>query len=60
MQNLKQFQEVRFSLTPQLAPRENQTPFKCSTTFDAHFERMLDAAEPMIEFEPAINALEPN
>ena len=27
--------------------------------FDAHFERMWDAAEPMIEFAPAINALEP-
>jgi len=27
--------------------------------FDAHFERMWDAAEPMIEFEPAIKALEP-
>ena len=27
--------------------------------FDAHFERMWDAAEPMIEFAPAINALDP-
>ncbi len=27
--------------------------------FDAHFERMWDAAEPMIEFGPAIEALEP-
>ncbi len=27
--------------------------------FDAHFERMWDAAQPMIEFAPAINALEP-
>ena len=27
--------------------------------FDAHFERMWDAAQPMIEFEPAIRALEP-
>ena len=27
--------------------------------FDAHFERMWDAAQPMIEFEPAIQALEP-
>ena len=27
--------------------------------FDTHFERMWDAAEPMIEFAPAINALEP-
>jgi len=27
--------------------------------FDAHFERMWDAAEPMIEFGPAIDALEP-
>jgi phosphatidylserine/phosphatidylglycerophosphate/cardiolipin synthase-like enzyme len=27
--------------------------------FDAHFERVWDAAQPMIEFEPAINALEP-
>ena len=27
--------------------------------FETHFERMWDAAEPMIEFGPAINALEP-
>ena len=27
--------------------------------FEAHFERMWDAAEPMIEFGPAIEALEP-
>ena len=27
--------------------------------FDAHFERMWDAAQPMDEFEPAIRALEP-
>jgi len=27
--------------------------------FDAHFERMWDAAEPMDEFAPAIKALEP-
>ena len=27
--------------------------------FDAHFERMWDAAQPMIEFEPAFKALEP-
>jgi phosphatidylserine/phosphatidylglycerophosphate/cardiolipin synthase-like enzyme len=27
--------------------------------FDAHFERMWDTAQPMIEFAPAINALEP-
>ena len=27
--------------------------------FDAHFERMWDAAQPMIQFEPAIKALEP-
>ena len=27
--------------------------------FDAHFERMWDAAQPMVEFEPAIQALEP-
>jgi phosphatidylserine/phosphatidylglycerophosphate/cardiolipin synthase-like enzyme len=27
--------------------------------FEAHFERMWDVAEPMIEFGPAINALEP-
>jgi phosphatidylserine/phosphatidylglycerophosphate/cardiolipin synthase-like enzyme len=27
--------------------------------FDAHFERMWDAAQPMDEFEPAIQALEP-
>jgi phosphatidylserine/phosphatidylglycerophosphate/cardiolipin synthase-like enzyme len=27
--------------------------------FDVHFERMWDAAQPMFEFGPAINALEP-
>ena len=27
--------------------------------FDAHFERMWDAAQPMVEFGPAVNALEP-
>jgi hypothetical protein len=27
--------------------------------FDAHFERMWDAAEHMIEFAPAVKALEP-
>jgi len=27
--------------------------------FDAHFERMWDDAQPMVEFGPAINALEP-
>ncbi len=27
--------------------------------FEGHFERMWDAAEPMDEFAPAINALEP-
>ena len=27
--------------------------------FEAHFERMWDNAQPMIEFGPAINALEP-
>jgi phosphatidylserine/phosphatidylglycerophosphate/cardiolipin synthase-like enzyme len=27
--------------------------------FEAHFERIWDAAQPMIEFGPAINALEP-
>ncbi len=27
--------------------------------FDAHFERMWDAGQPMAEFAPAINALEP-
>jgi len=30
-----------------------------ASKFDAHFERMWDAAQPMIEFEPAIRALEP-
>ena len=30
-----------------------------ASKFDTHFERMWDAAEPMIEFAPAINALEP-
>ena len=29
------------------------------TKFEAHFERMWDAAELMIEFGPAIGALEP-
>jgi phosphatidylserine/phosphatidylglycerophosphate/cardiolipin synthase-like enzyme len=28
--------------------------------FDAHFDCMWDAAQPMDEFEPAIRALEPN
>ena len=28
--------------------------------FDARFERMRDAAQSMIEFEPAIRPLEPN
>jgi phosphatidylserine/phosphatidylglycerophosphate/cardiolipin synthase-like enzyme len=32
---------------------------KAAAQFDAHFERMWDAAQPMIEFEPAIRALEP-
>lgn len=27
--------------------------------FDAHFERMWDVAQPMVEFGPAIQALEP-
>jgi hypothetical protein len=27
--------------------------------FDGHFERMWNAAQPMIEFAPAIKALEP-
>ena len=27
--------------------------------FDGHFERMWDAAQPMIEFDPAVRALEP-
>ena len=27
--------------------------------FDAHFERMWDAGQPMDEFEPAVNAFEP-
>jgi len=31
-----------------------------SAKFDAHFERMWDTAQPMIEFGPAIKALEPN
>ena len=31
-----------------------------ATKFDAHFERMWDAAQPMIEFGPAIKALEPD
>jgi len=32
---------------------------KAAAKFDAHFERMWNAAQPMIEFEPAIKALEP-
>ncbi len=32
---------------------------RVAAKFDAHFERMWDAARPMIEFAPAINALEP-
>ncbi len=27
--------------------------------FEVHFERMWEAAQPMIEFAPAIKALEP-
>jgi phosphatidylserine/phosphatidylglycerophosphate/cardiolipin synthase-like enzyme len=27
--------------------------------FDAHFERMWNGAQPMIEFDPAVRALEP-
>ena len=30
-----------------------------ATKFDGHFKRMWDEAQPMIEFEPAIRALEP-
>jgi hypothetical protein len=33
--------------------------FDADSQFEAHFERMWDAAQPMIEFAPAINALEP-
>ena len=32
---------------------------KAAKQFDAHFERMWDVAQPMIEFAPAIKALEP-
>jgi phosphatidylserine/phosphatidylglycerophosphate/cardiolipin synthase-like enzyme len=32
---------------------------EAAAKFDAHFERMWDAAQPMIEFEPAVRALEP-
>ena len=32
---------------------------EAAARFDAHFERMWDAAQPMIEFDPAIRALEP-
>lgn len=32
---------------------------KAAAKFEAHFERMWDAAQPMIEFAPAVNALEP-
>jgi hypothetical protein len=32
---------------------------KAAAKFDAHFERMWDAGQPMIEFAPAIRALEP-
>jgi len=41
-------------LPPPLHPR----PI-AAAKFDAHFERMWYAAQPMIEFEPAIKALEP-
>jgi hypothetical protein len=30
-----------------------------ATRFEAHFARMWSDAQPMIEFEPAIRALEP-
>ena len=33
--------------------------FSAAAKFDAHFEKMWDAAQPMIEFAPAIDALEP-
>ncbi len=33
---------------------------RCAAKFDAHFERMWDAAEPMIGFAPATRALEPS
>jgi len=32
---------------------------KAAAQFEAHFQRMWDAAHPMIEFAPAIRALEP-
>ncbi len=32
---------------------------KAAAQFEAHFQRMWNAARPMIEFEPAIKALEP-
>jgi len=32
---------------------------RAASKFEAHFERMWDAAQPMNEFAPAINALEP-
>src|ERR1700722_15038416 len=32
---------------------------RAAAKFDVHFERMWHAAQPMDEFEPAINALEP-
>jgi phosphatidylserine/phosphatidylglycerophosphate/cardiolipin synthase-like enzyme len=32
---------------------------RAAATFDRHFERMWDAAQPMVEFGPAIDALEP-
>ena len=32
---------------------------RAAAKFDAHFERMWDAGQPMIEFEPAIRELGP-
>ncbi|MBV8443310.1 MAG: hypothetical protein JO312_22600 [Hyphomicrobiales bacterium] len=31
---------------------------RAAAKFEAHFERMWDAAQPMVEFGPAIDALE--
>jgi hypothetical protein len=36
-----------------------RTLLAAAAKFDAHFERMWTAAQPMIEFGPAIQALEP-
>ena len=48
--------------TPEAAAEAVHRPQRrpaAAAKFDAHFERMWDGAQPMDEFRPAINALEP-